>query len=270
MSTESPVTSFDAAIRDFEDHLTLNFRSLNTISAYGLDLRQFGEFCQARSILEVGDVTEGHVQEFLANLGKRTATVARKLCAIRSFYDFLMKQNVALTDPTVNVNVKRDPNVKRRVLSQRQVRLIVEGAPMGTRDRAILELLALGLRPTEVIELKVGNIDNNRSTVSVGKREVELDEACIQALEAYMVTGYRMAHKSTPGLLFFNYQGRSMSRATVWQIVQAHAVGGHVSPADLRRSRTVHLIRSGIDEQVVKNQLGHADVSTTQQYRKFA
>ena len=152
---------------------------------------------------------------------------------------------------------------------------------LGKRDRAILEMLyGTGVRVSELVNLNLQDIDFNQMTVRVrgkGRKEriVPFGEYAKKAVELYLgVRGELMMNapedKRVPNAVFYNYQGTRITTRSVGRMIDKYikecADLHHISPHSLRHSFATHLLNAGADLRSIQELLGHARLSTTQQY----
>ena len=263
----------------------------NTLESYGRDLRQFATYVEAHAPARAvgGDSAEEAVERativaYLLDLessGKAMATIARRLAALRAFYQFLVRERHVRRDPTADLS---SPRLKRRlprVLTVAEVERILAqpdtATAAGLRDRAMLELLyATGIRVSELTSLNTTDVDLDGSLVRcVGKgnkeRIIPMGGAAVDALTAYLAHGRRRFVRSQSGRsLFLNHHGQRLTRQGFWKIVKKYAELAHITkaitPHTLRHSFATHLLENGADLRSVQEMLGHADISTTQIY----
>jgi integrase/recombinase XerD len=264
--------------------------SENTISAYRNDLGQFWEYLKGRQggAIEPSSVDSEMVEAYVADLQQGAhvyapSTVARKIAAVKSFFHSLVEQGVVTTDPAARLN---SPKVKKHIPKTLSVadmeRLLAAPARTGgskaLRDRALLELLyATGMRVTEVVNLRLDDVDWTNGTVNCpGKadrrRRIPLGSALLP-LQEYLDRGRpNFARDDSPATLFLNHRGQKLTRQGVWLILKesAEAAGldGDVTPHTLRHSFAKHKLGQGEDLRRVQELLGHANLSTTQVYRQ--
>jgi integrase/recombinase XerD len=153
--------------------------------------------------------------------------------------------------------------------------------PLGYRDRTMLEVLyATGLRVSELVSLKLGQVNMNQGVTRVlgkGNRErlIPLGEEAVRWLRAF-ISGARndiLLDRSTD-YLFPTRRGDRMTRQAFWHIIKRYArkagVDRELSPHTLRHAFATHLLNHGADLRVVQMLLGHSDLSTTQIYTHVA
>jgi integrase/recombinase XerD len=255
--------------------------SRNTLEAYAFDLRRFARFLHAGSI-PLPEFRRAHFLRFLVSLqGLSARSVARHVSSVRSFFKFLVREGVLPASPVSEV---RAPSIGRplpKYLTVTEVEKLLaapdRATPEGMRDRAMLMLLyAAGLRASEVVSLRLENVDANAGFLRVlgkgGKeRVVPVAEAALSALEEYLEAGRPkfLKNKATSSL-FLSRLGRPVTRQTLWLRICRWAreagIRIRISPHTLRHSFAGHLLAGGADLRAVQTMLGHADIATTQIY----
>ncbi|OGO50841.1 MAG: hypothetical protein A2148_03850 [Chloroflexi bacterium RBG_16_68_14] len=261
-----------------------------TLRNYATDLRHLFDFLDERGA-SIGAVDKLLVREYLSSLvasGLASASVARKVSTLRSFYRYLRTEGLLTTDPMLGV---RGPRRERRLpsfLTQEQIDTLIAAADkdtsQGLRDRAILELLyASGLRVSEVVGLDVASIDLDERTARVlgkGARErmVLMGRPAARAVERYLAEGRpklvgqreKVRLSLSKPALFLNRDGERLSQRAVQLIVRKHALAAGIDrsvyPHLLRHTFATHLLEGGAELRVVQTLLGHASVNTTQIY----
>ncbi len=250
-----------------------------TIKAYRHDLAQFASVAGTRwrdDPQPLVDFVTG-----LQRTGAKGSTQARKSAAVRSFYGFALREGLATRDVPSLVDAPRPGSYLPDVLAPEDVERILDAppddAPVGVRDRAVLELLyACGLRVSELVGLDTDRVDLQGQQVRViGKgnkeRRVPMGDEARERLYRYRIGPRELwtAGKPSPAL-FVGQRGKRMSRESVWQLVrrwtEAAGVSERVTPHTFRHSFATHLLEGGADLRVVQALLGHASISTTQLY----
>lgn len=293
-------------LADFLDHLRLNENaSVHTVRAYESDLSQFVTFVAAhlgrrRSDLLAADFNQTHIRAFLGDLHKRgnsRSSAARKLAAIRTFGRYLRRDGAIEGDPAALVGTPRREQRLPAHLAEAEMSRLLEmpdsSAPLGRRDRAILELFyASGLRLSELVGLGLEDVNLSSRVVRVlgkgGKeRIVPFNRTTEAALREWMTDreflavatrdsplaarragGTKLRRSADP--LFLNYQGGRLSTRSIDRLVRKYvamcSARFGISPHALRHSFATHLLERGADLRVIQELLGHARLSTTQRY----
>jgi integrase/recombinase XerD len=272
--------ALEGAIGSFLDELQVE-RGLSplTVAAYRRDLAQFAAVAGAawrHDPEPVRDFVNG-----LRRDGRRPSTQARKVAAIRSFYGFALREELADRDVAGLLDAPKAGSYLPDVLSAAAVAAILDAPPaddpVGIRDRAILELLyACGLRVSELTGLDTDRLDLGGLQVRVigkGNRErrVPMGEEARERIHAYLA-GPRAAWTAghPTAAVFVSQRGARLARESVWRLVRrwaaAAGVESRVTPHTFRHSFATHLLEGGADLRVVQTLLGHASISTTQLY----
>jgi len=254
----------------------------NTIAAYANDLRSFFTWT-AEKDLAYRHITAAHLREFTSQsklAGLKTASINRRLTAIRQFYRFLLQEELVDSDPTRDLVRPKNGVFLPEVLSIEEVDRLLGApdcsTPLGLRDKAMLELLyATGLRVSELVGLKLQNLNLNVGylmTRGKGGKErlVPLGESALARVQEYLSHGRpQLMHKAVD-VLFCSNRGAAMTRQNFWYIIKRYAydcgIFKPISPHTLRHSFATHLLSGGADLRSVQMMLGHADISTTQIY----
>jgi integrase/recombinase XerD len=279
---------FDSLLLDFLSHLEVERGlSINTITAYRSDLRQFGQFLSEKKLNPIL-TTPRDLAEYVAWLAApregdppSPATLQRKQAALRAFYRHLRREELIFDDPTVGIQGTRRIPALPKVLTPAEVARLMDtpsgSGPGPVRDRAILEVMyGCGLRASETIGLEVTDVDTEEGMLKArgkGNREriVPLGSKAITAVTAWLLAGRpEVVRDRQEKELFLNLRGRPLTRQGLYKIVQGHAaavgLADRMSPHTLRHSFATHLLAGGCDLRSVQEMLGHADVSTTQVY----
>jgi integrase/recombinase XerC len=253
-----------------------------TVRSYTNDLMEFFDFVRGKDIRSLNDINKQTLRGYLAHLmehGFAKSSIARKLSSIRSFYRYLLREELIPVSPAATtVSPKLDRHLPS-FLTVEEAKRLVESPdltrPQGLRDRALLELLyAAGVRISEVVNLDVEqvNLDTNEIRVwgkGAKERVVLIGGPAARALSAYLTQGRPelMGEKKT-GALFINRYGERLLPRRVQKILEKYArtIDKRVHPHMLRHTFATHLLDGGADLRVVQELLGHARLSTTQIY----
>lgn len=277
--------TWDGLIDEYEEHLRAE-RGLAelTIRNYATDLRPLYDYMTLRGLSGLERIDRTFVRGYLAwlsDLGYVRRSIARKLSTLRGFLRWLVRKGVLQADPLPRRGVmKLDSRLPRFLSQDEAARLVLApdtSAPLGARDRAMLELIyAAGLRVSEVRDLNVGNVDLASREVRVtGKgskqRAVLIGEAARSALAIYLnEVRPKLEGRDSDNALFLNRYGGRLSQRSIQAKVRRYAarigLGTGVHTHTLRHSFATHLLEGGADLRVVQELLGHASPATTQIY----
>jgi integrase/recombinase XerC len=253
-----------------------------TVRNYTNDLMEFFNFVNEKGIETLKEVNKLTLRSYLAHLMERNfakSSIARKLSAIRSFYRYLMREDMISASPAATtVSPKLDKRLPSFLTIEDAKRLVESPdltQPQGQRDRALLELLyASGLRVSELVNINLDQLNLATNEIRVwGKgakeRVVLIGTPAAQALTNYIEKGRRelLGDKKSNALFVSRYGGRLPAR-TVQKILTKYArnIDKKVHPHILRHTFATHLLDGGADLKVVQELLGHADLSSTQIY----
>ena len=279
-------------IEQFLEHLRYERNvSSHTLHNYASDLEQFLNFLTAegkRKAPEVTQIDHLTIREWLASLHtaqKKKASIARKLAALRTFFQFLVREGMLELNPAKLVATpKLEKKLPKHLSIEEAVRFIESPDPetdLGKRDRAMLELMyATGVRVAELTTLNLPDVDFRNQLVRVtGKRRkqriVPFGDPAGAAIRSYLDVRDKFLlnapiSKRDEEALFLNYQGTRITTRSVGRMVEKYiriCAGMHnISPHALRHSFATHLLDSGADLRDIQELLGHARLSTTQVY----
>ena len=283
-------------IEQFLEHLRYERNvSAHTLRNYASDLEQFVDHVApadpksgARKFPELKNVDHLTFREWLAELHsaqKKKASIARKLAALRTFFQFLVREGLLESNPAKLVSTPRQEKKLPKHLSIEEAIKFIETpdvrTDLGKRDRAMLELMyATGVRVAELTTLNLADIDFRNQLIRVtGKRRkqriVPFGDPAASAIRDYLKVRDKFLFNSPISerddeALFLNYQGTRITTRSVGRMVEKYikiCAGVHrISPHALRHSFATHLLDSGADLRDIQELLGHARLSTTQVY----
>ena len=293
--------------RDIERYLSylVNDKqsSENTVAAYRNDLSQLYEHLRTvrtpgRQLSVVsggeddsfnwGSVNKARLVGFIASLkekGYASATLARKIAAVKSYFHWLTAEGMVKVDPTDSLDSPKVGKTLPRTLSPEEVdglllAPLAKIGPEATRDSAMLRLLyATGMRVSEMMSLDVEDVDLASDYVRcLGKagreRHIPFDHKTHQALQEYLqVSRPILTRHGENAALFVNHRGERLTRQGFWLILKGHAkaagLSGSITPHTLRHSFAIHLLSNNANLRDVQELLGHANIATTQIYTQM-
>ncbi len=264
--------------------------SLHTLRSYRNDLYGFEAFFRENklalasdSVVDVGKIDHVMVRAYLGSLYRknRKSSMARKVASIRSFFKFLVREQVIPLNPALLVKTPKQEKSIPAVLSVDDVFRLVESPENASaneiRDRAILETLySSGLRVGELVGLDLDGIDLDLAVVRIvgkGRKEriVPLGSKAAAALKSYLGERGRLQRgDGKEKALFLNVRGGRLTARSVARIVEKYAkrcgLSKQISPHSLRHTFATHLLDGGADLRGIQELLGHVSLSTTQKY----
>lgn len=262
--------------------------SSHTVLSYENDLKQYRTFLEVEFpdlIRDHADVSSSAVRSFLGMLmdnGLSKKSVVRKLSTLRSFYKYLSRKAIVRNNPTVSVVTPKIEKTLPEFVDRNSMSAICDLPDAttfsGSRDSAILELLyGSGIRQSELIGLKINDIDLHNGTVKVtGKgnkqRIVPLTRQSKESLHRYFPHRKELlnTHRRSDTTVFLTEKGQRMYPQRIYSIVRHYLKAvtevRQKSPHVLRHSFATHLLDNGADILAVKEMLGHESLSTTQIY----
>jgi integrase/recombinase XerD len=273
--------------KEFGNYLKLE-RSLsqNSIDAYRHDITLLEQYVNV-SKLDVSPmaITPAHLRGFLQHineLGMSAHSQARILSGVKSFYKYMLSEDLVEKDPT---SLIEGPKLGRKLpdtLDYEEIVRMLEAVdlstPEGGRNRAMLEVLySSGLRVSELVELRRANVYFDLGFLRVvgkGNKErlVPIGRDAMKYLKIYLeeIRIHTAPQKGYEGHVFLNRAGKKISRVTVFLIVKSIAVKiglkKSISPHTFRHSFATHLIEGGADLRAVQEMLGHESITTTEIY----
>ncbi len=278
------VDTWDMALDDFLAHCGAEKGLASaSLEAIRFDLARLRRWSDAEGLSAPTALRDHHLRSCLIESAGELAPAsrARLLSTLRSFFRFLVAENLTDIDPTSTLIAPRRGRKLPAVLTINQVErllLTVDGArPVDLRDRAILEVLyGCGCRVSELCGLDVTDLDPAEAMLLLrGKgrkqRLVPVGEPALEAVGLFLRAGRPdLLGKSPNAALFLNQRGGRLSRVSVWNLIKktgaAAGLPDRLSPHTLRHTYATHLLEGGADLRVVQELLGHADIGTTEIY----
>lgn len=250
--------------------------SENTVNAYRTDVAQFLEFLSEKNV-PLGSFGVKEAEDYLKQLSKwrdkpaGVSTLARKISALRNFFDYLVLRNHVSSNPWVKV---KSPRLRKRMpdfLTKEEIGMLLKTSERNERDHLILCLLYYcGLRVSELCNLRVSDVSFSPAFVRIlmGKgrkdRIVPLNNSLSNKLKRYITESNKQSDQ-----FLFGGEGK-MHPSTVFRIVRKYAslcnIKKRVHPHTLRHSFATHLLQRKVNIRVVQELLGHANLSTTSTY----
>ena len=273
----------DHLLRSFLDSLYIEKGlSKNTVSSYKNDISSFSSWCDKEQLnrLKITDLNLNNYISNLFSIGLKSSSINRKISSIKHFYLFLLKKKVIKNSPADEITTPKQEKYLPTSMSEDEVECLL-GSPKSSikierRDKAMIEILyATGMRISELVNLKLTDIDFNRPVLKVfgkGSKErlVPYGEKAAEALRIYLEDRKKLDSKD----VFLSNRGTRITRGAFWQRIKIYIkrenLKSSISPHTLRHAFATHLLNRGADLRSVQILLGHSDLSTTQIYTHIA
>jgi tyrosine recombinase XerC len=270
-------------IDDFLAYLKLERNaSIHTVASYAIDLAQLADYLEARKV-RLRQIGHADLRGYLVELHQRKlskTSTARKIAAIRSFFDFCVLRTWLEENPARAIATPRLDQHVPAFLSEADMATLLETPPtddaLGLRDRAILEFFyATGIRVSELVGINLEDLGLEERMVRIrgkGKKErlLPFGRKAARSLEEYCAVRATFPLKLGEAALFLNYQGTRLTPRSVQRVVTKYfklaALRTKISPHALRHSFATHLLGRGADLRVIQELLGHESLATTQKY----
>ena len=274
----------DSNLRSFFDYLFIEKGlSKNTIKAYEVDIERFIYWLKQDNKSDYLNAKEVEINAYISYLFKehlKSSSINRNISSIKALYLFLMKKNILKVSPIAEVVTPKQEKYLPISMSESEVEILLKSPntkiKIEKRDKAMIEMLyATGMRISELVNLKITNVDMQRCVVKVlgkGSKErlIPFGETASEALNDYMKDRQSLASKE----IFLSNRGTKMSRQAFWSRIKVYlareGLKDSISPHTLRHAFATHLLNRGADLRSVQLLLGHSDLSTTQIYTHIA
>ena len=284
---KQPVNITPNLIKHFADYLRLELSlSENSVEAYCHDVHLFLQYLENQNLsTEINSITQETIDNFLTflyDLSIGATSQTRILSGLKSFWRYLLQENLAETDPTVLIS---SPILSRHlpeVLTYEEIQKMIDSIDLsqsnGHRNKAMIEVMyGCGLRVSELIGLQISDIYKNDGFLRIigkGSKErlVPIGDSSLKILFQY-IEGSRLHVTPKPKFtdtVFLNSRGTGLTRQMVFLIVkdlaERNGITKTISPHTFRHSFATHLLEGGANLLAVQQMLGHASVSTTEIY----
>ncbi len=270
-------------LAEFFQQLTFQVRaSEHTVKSYRRDMEQLCRYCTEKGLAHWADLQQTDIRAFIAARHREklsSKSLQRQLSAIRSFYNYLLKQGLVDINPAQHIRAPKQARKLPKVLDVDQLFGLLEagaGSLLEIRDLAMFELFySSGLRLSELSELNLTDLDlpNSTVTVRIGKggksRILPIGSKAVTAIENWL----RQRAVKIPAVesaLFVSARGTRLGQRNIelrlaqWCIKKG--IAEHIHPHMLRHSFASHLLESSQDLRAVQELLGHSNIGTTQIY----
>lgn len=275
-------------IKQFEQYLQVEKNaSEHTCRNYLLDLREFDSFLTQRGPAYVSGVEQINnltIRGFMGQLAKnnKKSSQARKLSTLRTFFKFLVRENVIAQNPASAVRTPKLDKYLPQHLTVDEAFALLDSVPASdpahARDRAILEVLySTGIRVSEMVGLNRNDLELNLGIIKVrgkGRKEriVPIGKKAIAALNHYLQKSENLLPEGQRGNIpvFLNSRAGRLTTRSVGRLIDKYVkhcgLQRNISPHSIRHSFATHLLNAGADLRAIQELLGHVNLSTTQRY----
>ena len=273
-------------ISEFISYIRFEKRfSKNTVASYESDLIQFKDYLESKyKINIIQDVNHLIIRSWIIELMENnisSRSVNRKISSLKSYFKFLLKENIILKNPmTKVVSPKTSKNLPQfiekggmEILFENEIK---DDTFEGKRDILILELFyATGMRLSELVNIKISDFDFSRNIIKVlGKRNktrvIPFSDRLKEIINIYIEERRLIVVENEIDELFLTSKGKKIYQKLVYRIVNLYlrrvTTIDKKSPHVLRHTFATHLLDNGADLNAVKELLGHANLSATQIY----
>ncbi|RXA70813.1 tyrosine recombinase XerC [Enterococcus hirae] len=260
--------------------------SEKTREAYEEDLTNFERFLTESGEDDLLKINHLDVRVYLSYLTDERYSrnsISRKIASLRSFYQYLLKEEVIKENPFSYVHLKKKNLKLPRFFYENEMQALFDSVkgekPLDLRNQVLLEVLyGSGIRLSECSNLKLAEIDFDSEVMLIhGKgnkeRYAPLGSFAQDALQEYFEKGRKVLmdkyHKSHD-YVFVNHHGEPITPTGIEyvlnQVIKKSSLDSSIHPHMLRHTFATHLLNNGADMRTVQELLGHANLSTTQIY----
>jgi len=259
--------------------------SLNTLRSYTNDLNQFILFVNTYfELIQIEKADEIVIRAWVVSLMEKdlsSISVNRKISTLKTFYKYLLRENVILSNPMDKVISPKMIKKLPLFVEENQVNRLLDDFYFGNdfsgvRDRTIIEMFYnTGIRLSELIGLELNDVDLRSCTIKVlGKRNKErilpLHLTFIKSLKEYLSLKEQKFINIENNYFFLTDKGNKMYEKFVYNIVHKYlnivTTIEKKSPHILRHTFATHMLNNGADLNAIKELLGHSSLAATQIY----
>ena len=270
-------------LSDFLTQLTIEKRaSQYTVKSYKRDLNCLSNYCESKSISLWTDLKQTDIRSYMASRhrqGLSSTSLQRELSAIRSFFNFLLKNQLTDNNPGQYIKAPKNTRKLPKTLDVDQIKSLLEAGTNSTieiRDLAMFELFySSGIRLSELAQLNLTDIDLTDKSLMVrsgkgGKsRMLPIGSKAVAAINTWLEHRIKSI-TSTETALFISTRGTRLGQRSIElrlkQWCKKKGIAENIHPHMLRHSFATHLLESSQDLRAVQELLGHSNISTTQIY----
>lgn len=284
MTNKELITLFKAYIESEKGY------SENTVTSYSEDLNSLVHFLDNEQFGELEEVSPRIARFYTATLHENYSpkSIARKISSVRSFYAFLVREDIILENPFTEIELPKQEKRLPKFIYPEEIegifKTIDTTTVLGKRNYLIFEFLyGTGVRVSELCNVKLNDIDYFQNLVLVhgkGKKDrlIPLHGRLINEISDYVITTRKdlLKHNESKEskFLFLNFRGTNITprgiRMVINNILLNSGEALKISPHTLRHTFATHLLNNGADLRSVQELLGHSHLSSTQIYTKVS
>ena len=269
-------------LTEYFDYLKSKSLSENTIKNYFRDLIDYFNYLNQNNLSAFKSIKPEHIRKmlsFLIDKGFSKLSISRKISAIKSYITFLEKFNYSPDNYSELITIPKKTRSLPKVMTEKEINQLIKHVEINTkknlRDDALIELLySTGLRVSEVANLKIGDINFEKSEIKIlGKgnkqRVVIFNNKSKEKIIKYLKNDKRLISLNT-GALFQNKYKQSLSPRSIQRLLKKYlnfsGINSKYSTHTLRHTFATHLLEGGADIKVIQQLLGHSSPETTKIY----
>tara|TARA_B100000212_G_scaffold272419_1_gene211827 strand:+ start:594 stop:1541 length:948 start_codon:yes stop_codon:yes gene_type:complete len=269
-------------LTEYFDYLKSKSLSENTIKNYFRDLIDYFNYLNQNNLSAFKSIKPEHIRKmlsFLIDKGFSKLSISRKISAIKSYITFLEKFNYSSDNYSELITIPKKTRILPKVMTEKEINQLIKHVEINTkknlRDDALIELLySTGLRVSEVANLKIGDINFEKSEIKIlGKgnkqRVVIFNNKSKEKIIKYLKNDKRLISLNT-GALFQNKYKQSLSPRSIQRLLKKYlnfsGINSKYSTHTLRHTFATHLLEGGADIKVIQQLLGHSSPETTKIY----
>ena len=269
-------------LTEYFDYLKSKSLSENTIKNYFRDLIDYFNYLNKNNLSAFKSIKPEHIRKmlsFLIDRGFSKLSISRKISAIKSYITFLEKFNYSSDNYSELITIPKKTRSLPKVMTEKEINQLIKHVEINTkknlRDDALIELLySTGLRVSEVANLKIGDINFEKSEINIlGKgnkqRVVIFNNKSKEKIIKYLKNDKRLISLNT-GALFQNKFKQSLSPRSIQRLLKKYlnfsGINSKYSTHTLRHTFATHLLEGGADIKVIQQLLGHSSPETTKIY----
>ena len=275
----------DNLVSQFKDFLQLEKQySPHTVKAYISDITSFKDYLKAHSYSDkLSEVVYSEIRQWVVRLveqGITNRSINRKIAALNTFYNFLLKTETIAVNPLQKHKALKVGKVLQLPFSEKELEQVISQFHVNdfesARNQFIIELFyATGMRRAELINIKVSDIDTARKQIKIlGKRNKEryvpLLDSILPTYKTYLQYRSELPLIKDSDYLFLSLKGHKIYEMLVYRIINKYfsraSSKTKCSPHVMRHSFATHLLNKGADLNAIKELLGHTSLAATQVY----